>query len=98
MDEVWLISYSKPGGGLRGRGWKFGSGFIDGIFPVLSPIAQKIIELVQQDIDSNRVWSVLDTLPQTHTTWDDVINASVLLRLRKKWDGIVVVRKLVNFC
>lgn len=77
-------------GGLRGRGWKFGSGFIDGIFPVLSPIAQKILEVVEQDTDSDRIWSVLDTLPQTHTTWDDVVNVAVQLRLNKKWDGIVV--------
>ncbi|XP_059439194.1 uncharacterized protein LOC132171809 isoform X1 [Corylus avellana] len=35
-----LIPRSCLGGSLRGRGWKYGSGFVDEIFPVLSPIAQ----------------------------------------------------------
>uniref|UniRef100_A0A803L4Z4 Pentatricopeptide repeat-containing protein n=1 Tax=Chenopodium quinoa TaxID=63459 RepID=A0A803L4Z4_CHEQI len=77
-------------GGLRGRGWKFGSGFIDGVFPVLSPIALKILELVEQNEDIDRIWTVLDTLPRTHTTWDDIVNVAVQLRLNKKWDEIVV--------
>lgn len=91
-----MIFCSKPGGGLRGRGWKFGSGFIDGIFPVLSPIAQKILELVEKEADSDRIWSVLDTLPRTHSTWDDIVNVAVQLRLNKNWDKILVVRKLVT--
>ena len=80
---------------------KFGSGFSDGIFPVLSPIAQKILELVEQEVDSNKIWGVLDTLPQTHSTWDDIINVAIQLRLKKKWDEIMVVRTVVNlhqFC
>uniref|UniRef100_A0A803L4Z6 Pentatricopeptide repeat-containing protein n=1 Tax=Chenopodium quinoa TaxID=63459 RepID=A0A803L4Z6_CHEQI len=77
-------------GGLRGRGWKFGSGFIDGVFPVLSPIALKILELVEQNEDIDRIWTALDTLPRTHTTWDDIVNVAVQLRLNKKWDEIVV--------
>ena len=31
---------------LRGRGWKYGSVFVDGIFPVLSPIAPQIMEFL----------------------------------------------------
>lgn len=68
---------------------------------MLSTIAQKILELVEQEADSNKIWSVLDTLPQTHSTWDDIINVAVQLRLKKKWDEIVVVSKVVNlhqFC
>ncbi|KAH9611179.1 hypothetical protein KSS87_001334 [Heliosperma pusillum] len=76
-------------GGLRGRGWKFGSGFIDGVFPVLSPIAQKIIELLEEEADRSKIWSILDTLPATHDTWDDLMNVSVQLRLNKKWDLIL---------
>ncbi|KAJ6748168.1 hypothetical protein OIU79_029320 [Salix purpurea] len=30
-------------GSLRGQGWKYGSGFVDGIFPVLSPVAHQIL-------------------------------------------------------
>lgn len=87
----------KRGGGLRGRGWKFGSGFIDGIFPVLSPLAQKIIELLEKEADSNRIWASLDTLPQTHSTWDDIINVAVQLRMKKKWDLIVVLCQWVLY-
>ncbi|KAJ4825732.1 hypothetical protein Tsubulata_035305 [Turnera subulata] len=77
-------------GTLRGKGWKYGSGFVDGIFPVLSPIAQKILQFVQKEVDPNTVWGALDTLPPTHATWDDLINVAVQLRLNKKWDPIVL--------
>uniref|UniRef100_A0A6N2N148 Uncharacterized protein n=1 Tax=Salix viminalis TaxID=40686 RepID=A0A6N2N148_SALVM len=30
-------------GSLRGQGWKYGSGFVDGVFPVLSPVAHQIL-------------------------------------------------------
>uniref|UniRef100_A0A7C9CTI9 Uncharacterized protein n=1 Tax=Opuntia streptacantha TaxID=393608 RepID=A0A7C9CTI9_OPUST len=87
----------KRGGGLRSRGWKFGSGFIDGIFPVLSPIASKILEFIEKEVDSDKIWESLDTLPRTHTTWDDIINVAVQLRLSKRWDSIILVRKLVFY-
>ncbi|CAN7103954.1 unnamed protein product [Brassica rapa subsp. narinosa] len=78
-------------GSLRGRGWKYGSGFVDGIFPVLSPIAQKILSFIQREIDPEKVADVLGTLPSTHASWDDLINVAVQLRLNKKWDPIVLV-------
>lgn len=89
----YLIDHLCTGGSLRGRGWKYGSGFVDGIFPVLSPIAQQILEFAQNGPDSNKLWASLATLPASHTTWDDVINVVVQLRLRKQWDSIVLVRK-----
>lgn len=84
------------GGSLRGQGWKYGSGFVDGIFPVLSPIAQEILNFVQKEMDVNRIWSSLDNLPPTNTTWDDLISIAVRLRLNKMWDPIVVVLSLVS--
>lgn len=80
------------GGSLRGKGWKYGSGFVDGIFPVLSPTAQQILRFVQREVDSNTIWDAFDSLPPTHATWDDLINVSVQLRLNKKWDPIALVR------
>lgn len=78
-------------GSLRGKGWKYGSGFVDGIFPVLSPTAQQILRFVQREVDSNTIWDAFDSLPPTHATWDDLINVSVQLRLNKKWDPIVLI-------
>ncbi|AEC09069.1 Tetratricopeptide repeat (TPR)-like superfamily protein [Arabidopsis thaliana] len=78
-------------GSLRGRGWKYGSGFVDGIFPVLSPIAQKILSFIQKETDPDKVADVLGALPSTHASWDDLINVSVQLRLNKKWDSIILV-------
>ncbi|CAA7021560.1 unnamed protein product [Microthlaspi erraticum] len=78
-------------GSLRGRGWKYGSGFVDGIFPVLSPIAQKILSFIQKETDPEKVADVLLTLPSTHASWDDLINVSVQLRLNKNWDSIILV-------
>ncbi|XP_010540669.1 PREDICTED: pentatricopeptide repeat-containing protein At2g35130 isoform X2 [Tarenaya hassleriana] len=77
-------------GSLRGRGWKYGSGFVDGIFPVLSPIAQKILSFIQKETDPERVSDILGTLPSTHTSWDDLINVSVQLRLNKKWEPVIL--------
>ena len=85
------------GGSLRGRGWKYGSGFVDGIFPVMSPIAQQILDFVQKEERSNRIWGSLDSLSPNHTTWDDIINVAVQLRLNKQWDAIVLVRNLSAF-
>lgn len=82
------------GGSLRGQGWKYGSGFVDGVFPVLSPIALEILNFVQKEEDVSRIWYSLDTLPPTNTTWDDLISIAVRLRLNKKWDPIIVVRAL----
>ncbi|URE16031.1 PPR repeat [Musa troglodytarum] len=81
----------KRGGSLRGRGWKYGSGFVDGVFPVLSPMAQQILKFVQRESDAAKIWASLDTLPPTHNLWDDLINTSVQLRLNKQWDPIVSV-------
>jgi hypothetical protein len=88
----YLMHHLFTGGSLRGRGWKYGSGFVDGIFPVLSPIAQQILGFAQNDLDPNILWGSLDALPTSHTTWDDVINVVVQLRLNKQWDSIVLVR------
>ncbi|KAF7129640.1 hypothetical protein RHSIM_Rhsim10G0148300 [Rhododendron simsii] len=81
----------KKGGSLRGQGWKYGSGFVDGIFPVLSPMAQQILKFVQKEEDVNRIHDSLGTLPPTNTTWDDIISGLVQLRLNKDWDQIIVV-------
>ncbi|KAL5731417.1 hypothetical protein ACHQM5_004146 [Ranunculus cassubicifolius] len=81
----------KKGGTLKGRGWKYGSGFVDGVFPVLSPISQQILSFLQKEVDIETVWGSLDTLPLTHATWDDLINIVVQLRLNKKWNLIVLV-------
>ncbi|KAK2987232.1 hypothetical protein RJ640_000523, partial [Escallonia rubra] len=77
-------------GSLRGQGWKYGSGFVDGIFPVLSPTARQIMNFVQQEADPKRIWGAFDTLPPTHTTWDDMISVAVQLRLNKRWDPIIL--------
>ncbi|KAL5975743.1 hypothetical protein ACLOJK_020069 [Asimina triloba] len=79
------------GGSLRGRGWKYGSGFVDGIFPVLGPMAQELLKYLQKEKDVDKIWQSLDTLSVTHSTWDDLINVSVQLRLNKQWDPIVSV-------
>lgn len=65
---------------------------MDGVFPVLSPIAQQILDFLQQEVDADRVWGSLDNLSPSHSTWDDLINVAVQLRLNKKWDPIVLVR------
>jgi hypothetical protein len=78
---------------LRGQGWKYGSGFVDGIFPVLSPVAHQILNFVRKEVDPNIVWAALDTLPVTHETWDDLVNVAVQLRLNKQWDPIALVSK-----
>ncbi|KAK1281998.1 Pentatricopeptide repeat-containing protein [Acorus calamus] len=80
---------TQKGGSLRGRGWKYGSGFVDGIFPVLSPVAQEILTYVQKEVESSKVWASLDNLAPTHATWDDLINVAVQLRLNKQWIPIV---------
>lgn len=77
---------------MRGRGWKYGSGFVDGIFPVLSPEAQQILKFVTREVDGNKVCGLLDTLPPSHSLWDDLIDVSVQLRLSKRWDPIISVR------
>ncbi|XP_027185490.1 pentatricopeptide repeat-containing protein At2g35130-like [Coffea eugenioides] len=81
----------QKGGSLRGKGWQYGSGFVDGIFPVLSPIAQKVLNYVRKEVDVHRVWSSLDTLPHSNNTWDDLINVAVQLWLNKQWDPIIQV-------
>ncbi|KAB5532330.1 hypothetical protein DKX38_019000 [Salix brachista] len=78
-------------GSLRGQEWKYGSGFVDGIFPVLSSVAHQILNFVRKEVDPNNVWAALDTLPVTHETWDDLINVAVQLRLNKQWDPIALV-------
>lgn len=82
---------------MRGKGWKYGSGFVDGIFPVLSPIAQQILNFIQKEVDPNIVGAALDTLPATHAMWDDLINVAVQLRFNKQWDLIILVRNSIDF-
>lgn len=77
---------------MRGRGWKYGSGFVDGIFPVLGPTAQQIMDFVREEVDYMGLWDFLDTLPATNSTWDDIISVAVQLRLNKKWAPIILVR------
>ncbi|XP_045790156.1 pentatricopeptide repeat-containing protein At2g35130-like isoform X2 [Trifolium pratense] len=85
----------KTCGSMRGRGWKFGSGFVDGIFPVLSPTAQLMLEYLQKEVDSERIWGSLDKLPPSLDAWDDVLTVSVQLRMRKKWDSIISICKWI---
>ena len=86
------VIFCVPGGSLRGRGWKYGSGFVDGIFPVLSPTAQMIVDYVQKGVDSDSIWRSLDVFPASLDTWDDIVNVAVQLRMRKHWDAIISVR------
>uniref|UniRef100_A0ACD5V6I7 Uncharacterized protein n=1 Tax=Avena sativa TaxID=4498 RepID=A0ACD5V6I7_AVESA len=81
----------KRGGAMRGRGWKYGSGFVDGVFPVLSPMAQDILHLVQKGTDVAKIWESLDNIPPTHSLWDDILNVAVQLRLNRQWDPIISV-------
>ncbi|GJW60651.1 pentatricopeptide repeat-containing protein [Tanacetum coccineum] len=69
----------KRGGSLRGQGWKYGSGFVDGIFPVLSPDAQQIFQLQEKEkrCKFSMQCSYSPSSPAHITTWDDII--SVLL-------------------
>ncbi|CAL8149321.1 unnamed protein product [Prunus armeniaca] len=78
-------------GSLRGRGWKYGSGFVDGVFPVMSPTGQQILDFVQKEVDKSSIWEILDTLPASHTIWDDIINVAVQLRLNKQWGSIILI-------
>jgi myo-inositol-1(or 4)-monophosphatase len=82
---------SHAGGAMRGRGWKYGSGFVDGVFPVLSPMAQDILELLQKGTDVAKVWESLDNIPATHNLWDDILNVAVQLRLNRQWGPIISV-------
>ncbi|KAH0451531.1 hypothetical protein IEQ34_018830 [Dendrobium chrysotoxum] len=84
-----IINCTQIGGSLRGRGWKYGSGFVDGVFPVLSPMAQQILEYVRKEVDADKIWASLDSLPPTHNLWDDLVNVAVQLRFIKQWDPII---------
>ncbi|KAE9618488.1 hypothetical protein Lal_00047216 [Lupinus albus] len=84
-------------GSLRGRGWKFGSGFVDGIFPVLSPIAKQILDYVQKVMDNESIWGSLDMLPASHDTWDDIFTVAVQLRIMKQWDLIISICRWILF-
>lgn len=93
LCPVWKVcSFIWPGGSLRGRGWKYGSGFVDGIFPVLSPTAQEILDFLEKGVESEGIWSSLDKFPATLDLWDDIFTVAVQLRMRKKWDSIIWVR------
>lgn len=59
---------------------------------MLSPTGQQILDLVQKEIDQNSIREILDTLPASHTMWDDIINVAVQLRLNKQWSSIILVR------
>ncbi|KAG4918662.1 hypothetical protein JHK85_056943 [Glycine max] len=87
----------KKCGSLRGRGWKYGSGFVDGIFPVLSPTAQQILDYVEKGVESESIWGSLDMLPPTLDAWDDIFTVAVQLRMRKQWDSIIS-KKTVQIC
>lgn len=87
-----VLFYIWAGGSLRGRGWKYGSGFVDGIFPVLSPTAQQILDYVEKGVESESIWGSLDMLPPTLDAWDDIFTVAVQLRMRKQWDSIISVR------
>ena len=80
---------------MRGQGWKYGSGFVDGIFPVLSPDAQQILNFMKKEKDVNKVCGALSSLPPTHTTWDDIISVAVQLRLSKIWDPVILVTNII---
>nr|KAJ0216971.1 hypothetical protein LSAT_V11C300149560 [Lactuca sativa] len=69
--------FKRDSGSLRGQGWKYGSGFVDGIFPMLSPDAQEILNFMKKETNVNKVWDALSSLPPTHTTWDDIISVAV---------------------
>ncbi|KAI3839831.1 hypothetical protein MKW98_010136 [Papaver atlanticum] len=87
----------KKGGTLRGRGWKYGTGFVDGVFPVMSPTGQQLLNYLQNYNEAqledgiSTIWNTLDSLSPTHTTWDDIINVIVQLRLNKQWDPTIMV-------
>ncbi|RLM79748.1 pentatricopeptide repeat-containing protein [Panicum miliaceum] len=81
----------KRGGAIKGRGWKYGSGFVDGVFPVLSPMAQDILEFVQKGTDVAKIWESLDNIPRAHDLWDDIVNVAVQLRLNRQWEPIITV-------
>jgi myo-inositol-1(or 4)-monophosphatase len=85
---IWL---GHAGGAIKGRGWKYGSGFVDGVFPVLSPMAQDILEFVQKGTDVANIWESLDNIPQAHDLWDDIVNVAVQLRLNRQWEPIITV-------
>nr|KAJ0200270.1 hypothetical protein LSAT_V11C600318390 [Lactuca sativa] len=87
-SDFFIISKSK------GHGWKYGLGFVDGIFPVLSPDAQQILNFMKKETDVNKVWDALSSLPPTHTTWDDIISV-VQFRLNKRWDPIILLRTIL---
>lgn len=70
---------------------------MDGIFPVLSPIAQNILELVQFESDSAKICKCFDNLPPTHGLWDDLINVAVQLRINKQWGPVISVSFVVGF-
>jgi hypothetical protein len=91
----WFIEtkiHLHAGGAMRGRGWKYGSGFVDGVFPVLSPMAQDILDFVQKETDAAKIWESLDKIPPAHNLWDDILNVAVQLRLNRQLDPIISVR------
>ncbi|KAH7545645.1 hypothetical protein FEM48_Zijuj01G0115300 [Ziziphus jujuba var. spinosa] len=45
----------KKCGSLRGPGRTYGSGFIDRIFPVMSPTAQQLLDILQKEVDQSRI-------------------------------------------
>lgn len=70
---------------------------MDGIFPVLSPIAQNILEFVQFESDNSKICKCLDNLPATHGLWDDLVNVAVQLRINKQWGPVISVSTVVVF-
>lgn len=60
----------------------------------MSPTAQNILDFLQKEVDQYKVLELLDSLPVSHTIWDDLINVAVQLRLNKYWSSIVLVRNI----
>ncbi|CAN0855060.1 Proteasome subunit alpha type-2-A [Linum grandiflorum] len=83
-------------GSLRGKGWKYGSGFVDGIFPVMSPTAQQILQLVQEEgVADNAIWSGLDNLLPSNDTWDDLVNICQWMLYRSTFKPDVICYNLL---
>ena len=44
---------------------------------------------IRDEVNTERIWSSLETLPPTRNLWDDLVNVAVELRLNKQWDPVV---------
>uniref|UniRef100_A0A0D9WXY4 Uncharacterized protein n=1 Tax=Leersia perrieri TaxID=77586 RepID=A0A0D9WXY4_9ORYZ len=62
-------------GTMRGRGWKYGSWFVDRVFPVLSPMEHNILEFVHKGTHVG--------IP-SHNLFDDLLNV-------ENWGPVILV-------